>query len=136
MTSDSCGVNNPSKGAEPLLPTADGLKRALLLNFTLPPSTYATMLVREVIKISTDSFSMTAMNPHGAKELSRRTDGAFAGVTAGASTERKCVSESESAGEPAVGAGGGAAGSGGERGTASAAGAKGEDVAMVVPTAM
>jgi tRNA pseudouridine13 synthase len=53
------------QGVDPLPHCVDGAKRALILNFTLPPSTYATMLVREVIKIPTDSYSMTAMNPNG-----------------------------------------------------------------------
>ena len=40
-------------------------RRALALAFTLPPSTYATMLVREVIKMPTDSNYQTSLNPKG-----------------------------------------------------------------------
>eukprot|EP00039_Didymoeca_costata_P007887 m.104872 g.104872 ORF g.104872 m.104872 type:complete len:615 (-) comp13862_c0_seq3:107-1951(-) len=38
-------------------------RRALILTFSLPPSTYATMLVREIIKSPTTSSYMASLNP-------------------------------------------------------------------------
>lgn len=64
------------------VPAGEGGKRALALAFTLPPSTYATMLVREVIKMPTDSNFQTSLNPRGVSGQTATTT-AGAGIGAG-----------------------------------------------------
>jgi hypothetical protein len=45
--------------------------RALILSFTLPPSTYATMLLRELMKVSTTAHEMKKLNEPGPSPTSR-----------------------------------------------------------------
>ena len=45
-----------------LLCLAEGKYRALKMDFSLPPSTYATMAIREVLKMDTSIKNQTQLN--------------------------------------------------------------------------
>ena len=45
-----------------LLPLTEGKYRALRMEFSLPPSTYATMAIREVLKLDTSIKKQTQLN--------------------------------------------------------------------------
>ena len=56
----------PPAGPPPAAPAVgggDGGHTALVLEFTLPSSSYATMLIRELTKAPTDADYMTSLNP-------------------------------------------------------------------------
>lgn len=50
--------------SKPVVPCSDGKYKALKMEFTLPSSSYATMLVREILKSDTSPSYHSSLNRH------------------------------------------------------------------------